>query len=99
MALATTALAGCSAPSSQPAPAAQTAPTTAPPTGAPAAATPATGAAAASPTAAAAAVVGTPGNLEIDDSRVEFPGADATLIGYLTRPKGSATFPLVLVCH
>jgi carboxymethylenebutenolidase len=95
MALATTALAGCSAPSSQPAPAAQTAPTAAPP----AATTPATGAAAASPTAAAAAVVGTPGNLEIEDSRVEFPGQDATLIGYLTRPKGSATSPVVLVCH
>ena len=43
--------------------------------------------------------MGTPGNLEIEDARVEFPGQDATLIGYLTRPKGSGSFPLVLVCH
>lgn len=30
---------------------------------------------------------------------VKFPGADAELMGYLARPAGDGTFPIVLVCH
>jgi carboxymethylenebutenolidase len=30
---------------------------------------------------------------------VEFPGQDATLLGYQARPAGDGPFPLILVCH
>ncbi len=72
------------APTSQPA-AAPTTPPTAQPTSTPAQAT------TTEPTTVP------PGEMKGRD--VEFPGQDATLMGYLALPAGSGTFPAVLVCH
>lgn len=107
MALASTFLAACAPPSPTPAPptavpaatsvstvAATSAPppTTAPPTTA--------------PTTAAAATSATPASLSvaandpsIDAMDVTFPGQGATLMGYLAKPKGKGSWPIVLVCH
>jgi carboxymethylenebutenolidase len=35
----------------------------------------------------------------IQAGEVRFPGQGATLLGYLSRPSGSGSFPIVLVCH
>lgn len=59
------------------------------------------------PTAAAgqpdpAALQGTvsPDDPAVQGSNVQFPGQDgATLLGYLARPAGEGSFPVVLVCH
>jgi carboxymethylenebutenolidase len=64
----------------------------------------------AEPTAAPAEATGTPpaasvsGTVSPDDPAVtaepvEFEGAGATLMGYLARPSGNGTSPIVLVCH
>lgn len=49
----------------------------------------------------AAAPYGTvsPGDVEVEGGDLEFPGDDATLLGYLARPKGDGSFPVALVCH
>ncbi|HWQ11557.1 MAG TPA: dienelactone hydrolase family protein [Roseiflexaceae bacterium] len=102
-------LAACGQPAQQ-APAATAAPaaTEAPaPTEAPAAtAAPAATEAPAATAAASPAPAGaSPNSVAPDDpaiiaERVEFPGQDATLIGYLARPAaGEDPAPIVLVCH
>jgi carboxymethylenebutenolidase len=48
-------------------------------------------------TPAAQATTAPTGEIEAGD--VEFPGGDATLIGYLARPADEGSFPAVLVCH
>ena len=48
-------------------------------------------------TPVATATAGVSGEIEASD--VEFPGADATLTGYLARPAGDGSYPAVLVCH
>lgn len=40
-----------------------------------------------------------PDDPSIEAGPVQFPGQDATLAGYLARPKGDGPFPVVLVCH
>jgi carboxymethylenebutenolidase len=88
-------------PTTAPAAAPTAAPTTAP-TAAPPAATVAQPTAAAAPTTAAAGAV--PNSVPADDpaivaTSVQFPGADGQLMGYLARPAGDSTYPIVLVCH
>ena len=81
------------------APAATDAPAaTAAPTDAPAATTAPTGA----PAATGAAM--SPDTVAADDpaivaERVQFPGGDGQLMGYLARPSAQGTAPIVLVCH
>ncbi|MBA3471494.1 MAG: dienelactone hydrolase family protein [Herpetosiphonaceae bacterium] len=78
---------------------------TAAPTAAATATTAATTAAGAAPTAAATAPPAPAGvNVAENDpavtaAMVEFPGADATLMGYLARPAGDTPAPIILVCH
>lgn len=40
-----------------------------------------------------------PDAMEIDAGPIEFPGEDATLMGYLARPRRDGSFPVILVCH
>jgi len=40
-----------------------------------------------------------PDDPAIEASSIQFPGDDATLLGYLARPRGDGSFPVVLVCH
>jgi carboxymethylenebutenolidase len=47
----------------------------------------------------AARVNVSPDDPAIQAGPVEFPGADATLRGYLARPARDGSFPVVLVCH
>ena len=51
--------------------------------------------------AATAQAVGTvpPDDPAVVAGAVEFPGGDATLLGYLARPAAGGPFPVVLVCH
>jgi carboxymethylenebutenolidase len=35
----------------------------------------------------------------VEARMVEFPGQDATLMGYLAKPTGDGPFPVILVCH
>lgn len=39
------------------------------------------------------------GDPDVTASMVEFPGEGATLMGYLARPSGEGSFPIILVCH
>jgi carboxymethylenebutenolidase len=55
---------------------------------------------------ASAATAGPPDGVRVaeDDpaiqaEAIEFPGEGATLMGYLARPAGDGTFPIILVCH
>jgi carboxymethylenebutenolidase len=102
MAAASQILAACGQPAAQsPTSAPATAPTAAPTEAAPAPAE------ASEPTVApteAAAAGGVPNSVAEDDpaiiaERVEFPGADAQLMGYLARPASDSPAPVVLVCH
>ncbi len=73
--------------------------TTAAPTSAPAPTT-----AAEAPTTVPAPAGSVANSVAADDptisaQAVEFPGADATLRGYLARPVAEGTYPIVLVCH
>lgn len=105
MVFATALLAACGTTASAPT-ATASSPTTAPApaaTSVPAATTaPAATSAATSEPAATTAAAG-PGVPENDPgivaSMVEFPGDGATLMGYLARPAGDGTFPVILVCH
>jgi len=45
------------------------------------------------------AVTVTPDNPAIEAGPIEFPGEGATLLGYLARPDGDGTAPVILVCH
>ncbi|MBN1400854.1 MAG: dienelactone hydrolase family protein [Anaerolineae bacterium] len=75
------------------------------------AATPTPAPKAAAPTAAPAAATATPmeasaegitippNDPAIAGESVEFPGQDATLLGYLARPAGDGKVPGVLICH
>ncbi|HLE13801.1 MAG TPA: dienelactone hydrolase family protein [Anaerolineales bacterium] len=47
----------------------------------------------------AAPETSSPGNLEIEAADVQFQGEGATLLGYLARPGGEGSIPVVLVCH
>jgi len=58
----------------------------------------ATQAADASPTEPAGVNV-TPDDPAIDAGPIEFPGEDATLLGYLARPIQDGSAPVILVCH
>jgi carboxymethylenebutenolidase len=88
-------------------PAAQQAPTSAPPTSVPPTAALATATAAQTPTEiaatataeATASATASPDAADIQASMVEFPGQDATLMGYQARPGGDEPVPIVLVCH
>jgi carboxymethylenebutenolidase len=72
---------------------ATTAPTDAPPTQAPAAA-------AAQPDPATLQGTVSPDDPAVQGSDAQFPGQDgATLLGYLARPAGEGSYPVVLVCH
>lgn len=68
------------------------------PTAQPTDTTPPATAASPSPTAPTSGTV-SPGDPAIESGPVEFPGQGATLLGYLSRPKGDGPFPVVLVCH
>ncbi|HYF63144.1 MAG TPA: dienelactone hydrolase family protein [Herpetosiphonaceae bacterium] len=79
-----------------------------PTTGAAAASPTAASAAAASPTAAPPPATPAPPDPEVSVAEsdpaiiaqsISFPGQDATLMGYVSRPPGDGPFPLILVCH
>jgi carboxymethylenebutenolidase len=36
---------------------------------------------------------------DVEAGEAQFPGQGATLLGYMARPAGEGTFPIVLVCH
>jgi carboxymethylenebutenolidase len=112
MAAALQLLAACGQPATSTAPteAVPAQPTTAPeaptamaePTAAPTSAAEATAAPTAAPAAPQAGA--SPDSVAEDDpaimvERVEFPSGDATMMGYLARPAGEGSFPIVLVCH
>jgi carboxymethylenebutenolidase len=40
-----------------------------------------------------------PDDPAIEAGAIEFPGEGATLMGYLARPGGEGSFPVILVCH
>lgn len=45
------------------------------------------------------AVTVSPDSSEIEAGKIEFPGENATMMGYLARPSGDGSFPVILVCH
>ncbi len=104
-AVANSILAACAAPA-QPTPAPPTSSQAPGASASPTATSAATAAATAqvSPTASPSPTSFTGVNVSADDPAIEasalqFPGTEATLLGYLARPKGNGSFPAVLVCH
>jgi carboxymethylenebutenolidase len=80
------------APTDTPSPTNSAAPTDAPPA--------ATTAAATQPDPASLQGTVGPDDPAVQGSEVQFPGQDgATLLGYLARPAGEGSYPVVLVCH
>jgi carboxymethylenebutenolidase len=70
------------------------------PTDAPPAASAATAEAATQPSPASLQGTVSPDDPAVQGSDVTFPGQDgATLLGYLARPAGEGSYPVVLVCH
>lgn len=100
VAMATTILAACGGPAESTATPSASAATAGSPAAASAAASAAAGSPSPAPTNSPDPSVSVAENdPAISAEMIEFPGQDATLMGYLARPAGEGRFPVILVCH